>query len=362
MGGRTDRLFWLSPSGVGLRRVVRVSVLRRIRTRQAAENTALWAVARPSNTPLFAVSKFGMNTRENHDADDHRGDTRSPDELNGSQHSECATRVLTDGGEQAQKERPADSEESEEESQDTSEEAQDETESEAPESEEAEGESEAEDEAEEEEEAEGEAEAEKEESEEAESEAPESEEAEGEAEEEEEAEAEDEEGAPIISLDLEGLFLNVLGLEVDLDQVQLDVSAAPGPKRLVGNLLSALTGLADGRPSLPSLPSLPSMEDLPLPSPSTDDLPLVSEEESAEGEGEAEGESESESEDEESGGGILAWISSKIRGAISKVIEALPLEEVLAQVATQLVRVILERLEGAGEEAKEMATPTEAEA
>lgn len=51
----------------------------------------------------------------------------------------------------------------------------------------------------------------------------------------------------ILHLDIEGLFLDLLGLEVDLDEVVLDVSAVPGPRNLLGNLLSAVAGvLNDG--------------------------------------------------------------------------------------------------------------------
>ncbi|WP_139246616.1 hypothetical protein [Halogranum amylolyticum] len=56
----------------------------------------------------------------------------------------------------------------------------------------------------------------------------------------------EEEGSTVLFLDLEGLFLNLLGLEVDLNEVVLDVSAVPGDSRLLGNLLSAVAGLLDG--------------------------------------------------------------------------------------------------------------------
>jgi hypothetical protein len=57
----------------------------------------------------------------------------------------------------------------------------------------------------------------------------------------------DEEGTTILYLDIgEGLFLDLLGLEVDLAEVELDVSAVPGSDKLLGNLLSAVAGLLDG--------------------------------------------------------------------------------------------------------------------
>ncbi len=64
------------------------------------------------------------------------------------------------------------------------------------------------------------------------------------------ADAEDvyegDDAAGVLHLDLDGLFLDVLGLEVNLNPVQLDVSARPGSNNLLGNLLSAVTGLLDG--------------------------------------------------------------------------------------------------------------------
>jgi hypothetical protein len=50
----------------------------------------------------------------------------------------------------------------------------------------------------------------------------------------------------ILHLDLGPLFLDLLGLQVDLSQVILDIAAAPGAGNLLGNLLCAITGLLDG--------------------------------------------------------------------------------------------------------------------
>lgn len=50
----------------------------------------------------------------------------------------------------------------------------------------------------------------------------------------------------ILYLDVEGLFLDLLGLEVDLDEVVLDVSAVPGSGNILGNLLSAVARVLDG--------------------------------------------------------------------------------------------------------------------
>lgn len=50
----------------------------------------------------------------------------------------------------------------------------------------------------------------------------------------------------ILNLVLGPLDLNVLGLEVHLKQVVLDIIAVPGPGQLLGNLLCAVAGLLDG--------------------------------------------------------------------------------------------------------------------
>ena len=49
----------------------------------------------------------------------------------------------------------------------------------------------------------------------------------------------------ILHLDLGPLFLDVLGLQVDLSRVVLDIAAQPGAGNLLGNLLCAVTGLLD---------------------------------------------------------------------------------------------------------------------
>jgi hypothetical protein len=50
----------------------------------------------------------------------------------------------------------------------------------------------------------------------------------------------------ILNLVLGPLDLNLLGLEVQLDQVVLDIIAQPGAGNLLGNLLCAVAGLLDG--------------------------------------------------------------------------------------------------------------------
>ncbi|TQM62677.1 ABC transporter substrate-binding protein [Humibacillus xanthopallidus] len=53
-------------------------------------------------------------------------------------------------------------------------------------------------------------------------------------------------GCKILDLVLGPLHLDVLGLVVDLNQVNLDITAVPGAGNLLGNLLCAVAGLLDG--------------------------------------------------------------------------------------------------------------------
>jgi len=57
--------------------------------------------------------------------------------------------------------------------------------------------------------------------------------------------ANDDTGSEVLMLDLRGLNLNLLGLDVSLSEVVLDVSAVEGEDNLLGNLLAAVTGLLD---------------------------------------------------------------------------------------------------------------------
>ena len=50
----------------------------------------------------------------------------------------------------------------------------------------------------------------------------------------------------ILFLDIGPIFLDLLGLQVDLSQITLDVDAVPGAGNLLGNLLCAVAGLLDG--------------------------------------------------------------------------------------------------------------------
>jgi hypothetical protein len=53
------------------------------------------------------------------------------------------------------------------------------------------------------------------------------------------------ESCQILNLVLGPLDLNLLGLEVHLNRVVLDIEATPGPGNLLGNLLCAVAGLLD---------------------------------------------------------------------------------------------------------------------
>lgn len=63
-------------------------------------------------------------------------------------------------------------------------------------------------------------------------------------------------GCDIVNLVLGPLHLDVLGLNVDLNQVVLDIVAQSGAGNLVGNLLCAVTGLLDGGTGLSGLANL----------------------------------------------------------------------------------------------------------
>jgi hypothetical protein len=53
---------------------------------------------------------------------------------------------------------------------------------------------------------------------------------------------------PILQLDIGRIFLDLLGLEVDIAPISVDVTAVAGPGNLLGNLLCALVGLLDQNP------------------------------------------------------------------------------------------------------------------
>jgi hypothetical protein len=58
---------------------------------------------------------------------------------------------------------------------------------------------------------------------------------------------------PVLSLTLGPLHLDLLGLVIDLNQVNLNITAQSGPGNLLGNLLCAITGLLDNNGGLGGL-------------------------------------------------------------------------------------------------------------
>ena len=60
----------------------------------------------------------------------------------------------------------------------------------------------------------------------------------------------------ILFLDLGPIFLNLLGLEVDLSQITLNIDAVPGPGNLLGNLLCGVARLLDRGGPLSALQGL----------------------------------------------------------------------------------------------------------
>lgn len=50
----------------------------------------------------------------------------------------------------------------------------------------------------------------------------------------------------ILQLDLGPIFLDLLGLQLDVSAISIDLTAVPGSGNLLGNLLCAVAGLLDG--------------------------------------------------------------------------------------------------------------------
>jgi hypothetical protein len=60
-------------------------------------------------------------------------------------------------------------------------------------------------------------------------------------------------GCDILTLDIGAIFLDLLGLQVDIAPISIDITAVPGPGNLLGNLLCAVAGLLDGPSPLANL-------------------------------------------------------------------------------------------------------------
>ena len=60
-------------------------------------------------------------------------------------------------------------------------------------------------------------------------------------------------GCDILTLDVGAIFLDLLGLQVDIAPISIDITAVPGAGNLLGNLLCAVAGLLDGPSPLGTL-------------------------------------------------------------------------------------------------------------
>jgi hypothetical protein len=60
-------------------------------------------------------------------------------------------------------------------------------------------------------------------------------------------------GCDILTLDIGAIFLDLLGLQVDIAPISIDITAVPGAGNLLGNLLCAVAGLLDGPSPLGNL-------------------------------------------------------------------------------------------------------------
>ncbi len=240
-----------------------------------------------------------------------------------AKHSESeplSVRVLvTDGGELEEPEQEQEETEMEEQEESEAEEEESEGEESEGESEEGDDESEA---------------ADTEEGEEAESEEGEQEESEEEVAESEEDEKEDErsekiaeEGTRLLHLNLDGLFFDLLGLEVDLDEVTLNLTASPGEGKLLGNLLSAVGGLMDGG-GLSDLLSIGDGDGSSMLGGLTPSLPELNPIERARS--------------------IASAIAGRLREMGGNLIKSLPLEDILKTFLEQLVNQLLDSGNGNG--------------
>ncbi|PSQ09211.1 hypothetical protein BRC93_13670 [Halobacteriales archaeon QS_5_70_15] len=132
----------------------------------------------------------------------------------------------------------------------------------------------------------------------------------------------------IVFLDLKGLFLELLGLEVDLEPVVLEVAASPGDGDLLGNLLSAVVGLLDDGPSgLVPGGGLSGIFDGLLGA-----IPGF-------GGGDEEGE---EGEEGEGGGSRIDAATDRAKGAVSSAVDDLPVEDLITQLISELVSQLLD--------------------
>lgn len=198
----------------------------------------------------------------------------------------------------------------------------------------------------------------------------------------------DEGTSGVLHLDLDGLFLDVLGLEVNLNPVTLDVSARPGENNLLGNLLSTVSGLFDGpravlnrvksalgkpgqwlrsllggvRERLGTLVKKPGVWLRGLVGGGPDGEEAEADEEDTEGGGEdAEAGGEDTEADEDATGGLLSRVVGRVRDSLSSVASAvrervigivpgLPIEELVATIVSAILEQLIEQLEPEADE------------
>jgi len=147
--------------------------------------------------------------------------------------------------------------------------------------------------------------------------------------------AAEDESTTVVFLDIYGLDLDLLGLEIELHQVVLDVFATEGDGNLLGNLLSAVAGLTDPGGLSDLVPEGGLSGLLPSGGSITDSLGIGGDE------------SETGEEGEESEG-VVSSAASSLRESIP----SLPIKQLLIEIIAGVIRQLLEPSEKqSGEEA-----------
>jgi len=148
--------------------------------------------------------------------------------------------------------------------------------------------------------------------------------------------ATEDESTTVLFLDLYGLDLDVLGLEIELHQLVLDVFATEGDGNLLGNLLSAVAGLTDpgGLSNLvPDVSEMMPEGGLSGLLPGGDSIKNAVGLGDQEGEGGAEGD-----EDGKEGDGFLSSTARTLRDSVP----SLPVKQLLIEVIAGVIKQLLE--------------------
>lgn len=176
----------------------------------------------------------------------------------------------------------------------------------------------------------------------------------------------------VLHLDLDGLFLDLLGLEVNLNPVTLDVSARPGENNLLGNLLSTVTGLLDGpsavlekvksaleKPINVLKSALGKPKELLQSAAGTVTSPirsllgkpkaLLSGLFSSFGD-EDEAEDEERTEEADDSQGRLSRLAGWLKSKLFSLVPSLPVEELVARVVSEIIRQLAEQVEPQSEQ------------